>query len=278
MDKIFETVSFHLVKPCNMNCSYCYATYNTFGVKQQLKKHEVFIILTKLAEAGVQKVTFAGGEPMLYPHLDEAIIKAKELGMTTSIITNGSMIEEEWLEKMQSHLDWIGVSVDSANPATNFLIGRYTREGDRRRIIDYWTLITKIKRYNYKLKINTVVNHYNEADSMRNFIKWAKPDRWKVFDTLRVEGQNEKGFQKIRSTYFEQFVEYHSDIEVMVPESNALMTRSYLLIDPKGRFYENWGSENKKSDSLVDHSVEHCLGQIQLDRELFLERGGVYDW
>ena len=91
---MFETVSFHVIKPCNMGCKFCYATYNTFNVKNQLSYIDACIIVAKLAEAGVQKITFAGGEPMLYKHLDAVIEFAKSIGVTTSIITNGSMITE----------------------------------------------------------------------------------------------------------------------------------------------------------------------------------------
>lgn len=271
--EIFETVSFHLVKPCNMACKFCYATFNSFKVEKQLSLRDIAIILLKLKEAGVEKVTFAGGEPMLYPNLAAAIITAKEIGLTTSIITNGSMLTENWLRMMTNHLDWIGVSIDSLNPETNEKIGRVTNKQP----IDYYQLVELINKYNYKLKINTVVNIHNQEEDFRQFMKFSKVTRWKVFDTLRVEGQNEEQFEAIKSTKYSEFIE-RNFCKPMIAENNYLMSGSYLLIDPMGRFYENWGSHNKKSDSLITHSVEHCLGQIQLDRERFIDRGGIYEW
>ena len=156
---MFETVSFHVIKPCNMGCKFCYATYNTFNVKNQLSYIDACIIVAKLAEAGVQKITFAGGEPMLYKHLDAVIEFAKSIGVTTSIITNGSMITEEWLIKMQPYLDWIGVSIDSVDHDTNSKIGRVSRNS----VIDYYSLVDLINKYDYKLKINTVVNIHNQG-------------------------------------------------------------------------------------------------------------------
>lgn len=272
MNKIFETVSFHLVKPCNMSCKFCYATYNTFKVGKQLDINDVYTILNKLKQAGVKKVTFAGGEPMLYKNLDLAIIYAKRIGLTTSIITNGSLITIDWLDKMMGKLDWIGISIDSLYPETNELIGRTAKNNP-----NYHTLLHYIKDRHFKLKVNTVVNKYNEQEKMSDFIEFFEVDRWKVFDTLKVEGQNETQYNNIKSTNFNGFV-INNATENMVVEDNSLMTASYLLIDPLGRFYENWGEETSKSDSLITHSVNHCLNQIKIDRSKFLQRGGIYEW
>ena len=271
---MFETVSFHLVKPCNYSCKFCYATYNSFKVGQQLDSIDVMIILKKLKDAGLQKVTFAGGEPMLYKFLPAVIIYAKQIGLTTSIITNGSLISHQFLDDMRPYLDWIGLSVDSINDELNQQIGRVSNKG---KVLNYYDLVEVINVFGYKLKINTVVNSINEYEVMRDFIDFSGTTRWKVFDTLRVEGQNEEQFEAIKSTDFNGFV-INNAHESMVVENNDLMTASYLLIDPLGRFYENWGADIKKSDSLVTHSVEHCLNQISLDRNKFLERGGVYNW
>ncbi len=270
---MFETVSFHLVKPCNMSCKFCYATYNSFNVGKQLSLLDATTICAKLYAAGVKKVTFAGGEPMLYKNLSQLIINAKALGLTTSIITNGSLITTDWLDKMSGHLDWIGVSIDSLDYATNVKIGRVSKGST----IDYFNLVSAITSRGFKLKINTVVNIHNQNQNMVGFIEFSGTTRWKVFDTLRVEGQNETQFDSIKSTDFNGFITNNIS-DVMVVEDNSLMTASYLLVDPLGRFYENWGTENKKSDSLITHSVEHCLSQISIDRDMFLARGGIYEW
>jgi len=270
--KIFETASFHITKSCNMNCKFCYATYNTFEIEKQISLLEMQIILLKLKEAGLKKITFAGGEPMLHKDLDNAIIYAKSIGLVTSIITNGSKIKEEWLIKMQPFLDWIGISIDSLNHKTNELIGRKDNM-----TYNYHNIISLINKYNYKLKINTVVNIFNQDEYMANFITKSKTNRWKVFDTLKVQGQNDEQFDNIKSTQFEKFIKNNKH-KAMVIENNDLMTGSYLLIDPKGRFYENWGAKTMKSNSLITHSIEHCLNQISLNEEKFIERCGIYNW
>ena len=280
MQKLFETVSFHVIKPCNMSCKFCYATYNNFKVQKQLTIDDAKIIMEKIIKHGVKKITFAGGEPMLWKPLDETIRLAKAMGATTSIITNGSLITEDWLIKMQGKLDWIGISIDSLYIGTNTKIGRHTKDKIAG-YFDYKSKIDLIKKYGYKLKINTVVNKYNFEEDFNAFIKYTAPDRWKVFQAMKVQGQNDATFEEVRVSddEYDLFIDKHRHNHCIVPENNADMTQSYLLIDPKGRFYENNGVDNNKhSDSLITHSVDHCISQITLNRETFLARGGLYAW
>lgn len=275
IDNFFETASFHIVKPCNMKCKFCYATFDDMNISKQLSITDVIVILDKLKSAGLQKVTFAGGEPLLYKSLKAAIVHSSEIGLTTSIITNGSMLNDNWLSEMRPFLDWVGLSVDSLDVLTQRKIGRIGNKP-----VDYYSLIESIKLFNYKLKINTVVNAYNYTEDMSRFIEWANPDRWKVFQALRVEGQNDSQFEEIKVTsqQYKEFIDRHSRHLSLVSEDNEAMTGSYLLIDPQGRLFENSAGKHTYSAPLQSNNIETCLSQIELNREMFEKRGGIYDW
>lgn len=273
MKRIFETASFHIVKPCNMKCKFCYATFNDMQVNQ-LSKYDAFKILDKLKEAGLKKITFAGGEPLLYKWIYEVIVYSKGIGLTTSIITNGSFLTDDLLLKFKGYLDWIGISIDSLNQETNIKIGRTNKVNP-----NYFELVGKIKMHGFKLKINTVVNRFNESESMQDFINMANPSRWKIFDTLKVEGQNDTQFNEIATTDwgFQGFLQRHNH-PAMVVENNEDMTGSYLLIDPQGRLFENSKGKHTYSKPLQDNDIEACLSEINLNREAFINRGGIYEW
>ncbi len=272
--EMFETASFHIVKPCNMSCKFCFATFDDMKVAAQLSKYDAFKILDKLKESGLKKITFAGGEPLLYKWINEVIIYSKGIGLTTSIITNGSFITDEFILKNKGVLDWIGLSIDSLNNETNIKIGRTNKVNP-----NYYELISKIKMHGFKLKINTVVNRFNENENMQDFINMANPDRWKIFDTLKVKGQNDIQFDEIRTSDwgFQGFLQRHNHPS-MVIEDNEKMTGSYLLIDPTGRLFEDSKGEHTYSSPLQDNDIEKCLSEINLDREMFIKRGGIYKW
>jgi radical S-adenosyl methionine domain-containing protein 2 len=273
--QIFETVSFHIVKPCNMKCKFCYATFDDMHVGPQMALPDAKEVIRKLINAGVQKITFAGGEPLLYKHIKEVIVYSKVMGATTSIITNGSLLTKKWLTDMRPHLDWVGISVDSLSEITQQRIGRVAKDA-----VQYYELIHDMRMLGYKLKINTVVNAFNWSESMNYFIDWAKPDRWKVFQALRVEGQNDSQWDEVRveDWQYQSFIDNHSRQKSLVVEDNQLMTGSYLLIDPLGRLFENSTGKHTYSDTLINNNIDHCLSQINLNRETFLARGGVYEW
>lgn len=275
MEKFFETASFHIVKPCNMACKFCYATFDDMKVGNQLSKMDCFIILDKLKEAGLQKITFAGGEPLLYKHIYEVVCYSKMIGLTTSIITNGSLLTEEMLVKFKGKLDWIGLSIDSLNNTTNKLIGRTSKMN-----VNYFDLCLKIKENGFKLKINTVVNSFNHYADLNDFMDYIKPDRWKVFQALRVEGQNDKQFEEIRVTdeQYNLFLQTHKHQKSLVAENNEAMTGSYLLIDPLGRLFENSKGKHTYSKPLQSNNIKKCLSEINLNRKMFIKRGGIYNW
>ena len=45
------------------------------------------------------------------------------------------------------------------------------------------------------LKINTVVSQLNHLESFAKFIEAANPERWKVFQVLKIEEVNGKDFE-----------------------------------------------------------------------------------
>lgn len=276
---MFETASFHIIRPCNMKCKFCYARFEDFYIRNQLSVPLCIDILRKLKEAGLQKITFAGGEPMLFKNLAKVIRYSKAIGLTTSIITNGSMLTEGWLSEMKDALDWVGISIDSLDLEVNNKAGRKSKD-EYFGLGRYLHIVSQIKKYDYKLKINTVVHAYNKDEDMNNFITVASPDRWKVFQALRVEGQNDSEFDEIKVSHQEymRYIHRHSKQPALVAEDNELMTGSYLLIDPLGRLFENSAGKHTYSEPLQNSTVKECLKQINLNRETFIDRGGIYNW
>jgi radical S-adenosyl methionine domain-containing protein 2 len=56
-------------------------------------------VIGLLREAGVKKINFAGGEPFLFKaELGALLAQAHSLGMYTSVISNGSLITDEWMK------------------------------------------------------------------------------------------------------------------------------------------------------------------------------------
>ena len=278
------SVNFHLWQPCNMRCKFCFAPF--LDVKQQLlpKGHlpmmESVKVVRQLAKAGFQKINFAGGEPTLCPWLPELIEIAKAAGMTTSIVTNGSQLTEAYLNRLQPHLDWIAVSIDSVNPNTNLMSGRATAGKHAYDGAYYVSMLNRIRSRGFRLKVNTTVNRTNYRENLNDFIRQVDPERWKVFQVLPVEGQNSAHISDfaIANYQFDHFLRTHRNIECLVPESNELLTGSYVMLDPAGRFFDNVTGRHNYSDPILEVGWQRAIGQIDYRPDTFQARGGHYDW
>jgi len=60
-------VNFHLWKPCNLRCKFCYAVFDDDlhlqAVRGGLAQDDALRLLELLKAAGVEKLTFVGGDP-----------------------------------------------------------------------------------------------------------------------------------------------------------------------------------------------------------------------
>jgi radical S-adenosyl methionine domain-containing protein 2 len=284
---MIPAVNFHLWEPCNMRCKFCFATFqdvkHSILPKGHLPKEQAIEVVLHLAEIGFEKITFAGGEPTLCPWLPDLIATAKQAGLTTMIVTNGSKLTDSFLQANQQHLDWIAVSIDSLNTDKNIATGRAI-SGKTPLQLDYYTsLVGRVKQHGYGLKINTVVSSKNCNENMSDFIRYAKPKRWKLLQVLPMKGQNDLNIDnfKVTDEQFQLFIDNHSglqDITSIVPESNNQMTGSYAMVDPAGRFYDNTTGGHTYSKPILDIGARLAIQQMSYDFSKFVSRGGIYNW
>lgn len=61
-----------------------------------------------------------------------------------------------------------------------------------------------------------------------------------------------------------------------VAEDNDMMTGSYLMLDPLGRFFQNFGKRHYYSKSILEIGVEEAIMQVGWDLNKFIARGGDY--
>lgn len=281
------SVNFHLWQPCNMKCRFCFATFQDIVQdilpKGHLAREGCLEVVDALAAAGFDKMNFAGGEPTLCPWLHDLIRRAKELGLTTSIVTNGSRITSEWLDRVDGCLDWVTVSIDTLDPDKLIRMGRITQTGPLSES-DYLRIFDLLKQRGLRAKINTVVTRANCDEDLGCFIAKAGPERWKLLQVLPVKGQNDGSVEGLLITdeEFDHYVARNRYVGslgiIVVPESNDLMTGSYVMVDPAGRFFDNVAGTHVYSRPINQVGVENALREISVCPEKFLLRDGLYDW
>lgn len=281
------SVNFHLWEPCNMRCGFCFATFQdvkqTILPKGHLERDDCLAVVERLAEAGFQKINFAGGEPTLCPWLRDSVKAAKERGMITAIVTNGSKLTPDYLDAMRGNLDWVTLSIDSVDPEKLKQSGRATRKGPMSER-DYRQLADRVVERGMRLRVNTVVTPLNWEEDFTGFIACVRPERWKLLQVLPVSGQNDHAVERFITTkeQFEAYVERNRRVAdkgiTVVPESTELITGGYIMVDPAGRFFDDVTGAHNYSKPILEVGVEAALKEVNPIPERFQERGGRYDW
>ena len=279
------TVNYHLWESFNMKCGFCFATFRNLPKKSanNLPKNNSISLITLIAQAGFRKINFAGGEPTLCLWLPELIRHAKALGLTTSVVSNGSRITESWLDGLAGFLDMLAISIDTIKPERQRNIGRVVNGQPPMTEGDYLKIGDSAKARGIRLKVNTVVNRHNADEDFRTFITTIRPERWKIFQALPVEGQNDLRIGELAITqrefalYVVRIQSVERDGIRVVPENNEQMTGSYLMVDPMGRFFDNTKGKHTYSSPILAVGVEKALEEIEVFPERFIERGGLYD-
>lgn len=282
------TVNLHSLIPCNYRCEFCYAGFASAG-RSQIPQDELHEILRQIAAAPPmasatrRKVTFAGGEPLLSPTLAEDLRHAREQGLITSVVTNGSLLSREWVARNAGILDWLTISIDSTQVVANLRIGRAFR-GIALSAEDYLERIHHAREMGLRLKLNTVVNAANVAEDFTAFIREARPLRWKLFQATRIEGENSDTCHKwgISEDAFVAFVARHEVLReegiVLVPETQTEIYGSYAMIGPNGCFFDNSQGIYRYSRPIVAVGIMAAWGDIAFSEQRFRDRNGDYDF
>ena len=277
-------INLHVLEACNFKCRQCFSKFGT----EKLLPMEGWkkIVDNCIAGADVTEFNIAGGEPMLYPGLVELVKYIRSKGVKASLITNGSLMDEEWIKNYAGMYETIGFSVDSLDDETNKKIGRCDRNGKTIPASRIVKLCGMIRKYapGCRIKINTVVSALNKDEVMSDFIDEIAADRWKI---LRMKPFQYDGFSnldiQVSDAEFLRFVEKNrkkdrkeggkeagagaelAEREVVVEPD---MRASYVLIDSNGCLLDN------AVDEMTPVAVCDCLREDFADglRRLTLDR------
>ncbi len=231
MDKLPESINYHITEKCNYRCKFCFARYKNYN--KELSLSESLKLIEILADNGCKKINFAGGEPTLINHLPELITHSKNLGLFVSLISNGTGISRKFMKKCSKKLDLIGLSIDSQNNKIEAKLGRTMKLKSKN--YSHINLVTQkialIKEFGIPIKINSVVNSLNWYEDLSEFIQFINPIRWKVFEVHYLNGINDRFFTEfanLKPWQLRLFFETHKQLNP-VYESSKMILDSYCI-------------------------------------------------
>lgn len=111
-------VNIKITNTCNCNCDFC---IEKGGLVTEEKPVETLIEATNMLD--FESVLILGGEPLLYPHLEEYLkgVKNKRIYLTT----NGTMLTDKMAEMLSGYLTGINISIHHYTEQENQRIYKY---------------------------------------------------------------------------------------------------------------------------------------------------------
>lgn len=270
MNKESYVVNLHILEQCNYKCKYCFSHFNS---KSLLSIEEWKEIVDNIAlNIPVKRFNIAGGEPLLYPRIDELIEYIKSKDIDVSIITNGILLNEYFIEKHSKNLETIGLSMDSLSEDILMNLNCKTVKNEMLTKEKLFDIAKKIKDFNIKLKINTVVTKENYKEVLYNDLAGLNVDRWKILKMKPFKSNNFSNYDlDITEEEFKYFLENNNKLDNIVVEES--MVNSYIVIDSEGYLLDNSCNENYKRVAYAkSENFREEFFNFNLDKELYNNR------
>ncbi|GAB3895184.1 radical SAM protein [Larkinella knui] len=101
--------NYYITYRCNATCSFCdiWERPSPYVTLENMRDN-----LRDLKRLGVRVIDFTGGEPLLHRQLDDLLREAKNLGLITTITTNG-LLYPKYAERLHGLVDMLHFSLDS---------------------------------------------------------------------------------------------------------------------------------------------------------------------
>lgn len=243
---------------CNQHCRYCHSFLNIEDLTYEENKE----ILMKLIRAGVNYITWSGGEALLYPNIIELLKIAKQYGIKNKLITNGSIIANNVKNReILNYLDTITLSLDTIDEGINEKMGR-----GRKHFFEVQEVLNILKDKKIKVTINTVVNKFNinHLDDLGKFLNDNhKIDEWRIFKFIplrEVAKENQKIFE-ITNEQFEstkKIFQSYKNIRNIKYRNDEDMESKYILITANGDIVRTVN----KIDVVIGNALKQNLKEI----------------
>lgn len=95
-------------------------------MKMRLDTNVVCQALSDAADLGYEVAAFSGGEPTMNPGLVEMLQHARSSGLRTTVTTNGTLLTETMVSRLEGCLDLLAISLDGPPEVHNRMRGSET--------------------------------------------------------------------------------------------------------------------------------------------------------
>ena len=198
-----NNIVLHLTEQCNLCCKYCFMTHGSERMSVDVAEAAVDYLLQESGKYA--RLTFYGGEPLLefemIQHVTDYIRRKSNRPVALDIVTNGTLLTEEFFEFADKNGIYISISYDGLLNDTNRV------DEDMKPVLDIARHKDAIAKYGITsssvIDVNNVGIWHDNVLHLRNlgfksmdfFINYSSPWKAEHIPVMRRE------FFKIADTY-----------------------------------------------------------------------------
>lgn len=163
-------ITIQILDECNLQCKYCFSEKSNHSQILDLNRFLSFLGYVN-SRIGVNSVTITGGEPLLYNNLKSLIKHIKEITDNIVILTNGTLLNKDFLEFFDLNSIALHITLDSMDE-------EYHNEvrSEHQKVLES---IKEVKNYvNIRLTIIMVISvgNYDQINKIYEFSVLNKID------------------------------------------------------------------------------------------------------
>lgn len=274
------SVCWNITNMCNLSCGFCYK-----GLSSEMMSENVWqLVVDKLAGSGVKRLVLSGGEPLLVKNINAILFAARNAGLLTSVITNGTLLDHDLSSQLTRSLDEITISLHSIEESA----GARTSSRD---FINGLRNYGIFKNRHVRKRVNTVITRQNSRyiNKIAEAVSLFDVDEWHLMQFFPLHAATEVADR----FYIDEDDFEHTCVEIqenwplinVVVSNNSSMSGSYYSISPDGVVYTSRpGLIAKLGHILVDEigvmtknanfNYERHINQYKIVEELRAKREG----
>ena len=189
-----EEIVIELTAACNFSCESCFniASFAEKARNEQLKTNYVKKIIDVVANYGINRVRFSGGEPLLRPDLFELMEHAKSKNLKIWLNTNATLVTEPMARQLAKYVENILVPYNGYNEKSDFLWTRTLDSFEKKQ-----RGVKIFKQFNFPvLRAGTVLTPEN-IENLDAIFKLTQGVSWEVWRPIPMTHKDDVDVEKL---------------------------------------------------------------------------------
>lgn len=279
---------------CNMKCKHC-MNWSMKNANEGFKREEILKLIDELHQNKTEEIYISGGEPLLYPYIDDAIIYANSLGIKVTLATNALEVPNH-LVAIKKGVQLVSISLDGIGEThDNF-------RGVKGAFNNCVEVLKLLKENNVKTRISAMIWKEN-IGQLEEMISLAKscgvskvnlafliPEgRAKTDETIKLPIDKYKEVVDIVAKLREKYKGDNFDIEIRRNnklDKNSIDCpggRNLIHINVNGKVSPcSWiakiDSENEFSEYWPQNSISECIKKFDNFRDVVNKRKEKFEY